>query len=180
MKNSVKNNNWVAVLIGGILVAGLGIYSIFFPGVSLLTFGIMLSVILLYQGTAEVIYSLANRKHHNNWGWVLAYGLLNLFFGGYLMFYPGESVVVLSYTILFILMFRSINAIGTSFDMQSIHDNNWIWVLLLGLAGLFISFYLFDFPIATAEFSLLWIASGLLIIGLFIMSYAVRLKKAYH
>ena len=177
MENSKSNSNWVAVLIGGILITGLGIYSIFTPLISLITFGMILALILIYQGVAEIYLSFASRNHLHNWGWVFTYGIFNLLLGGYLLYSPGESALVITYVVLFSLMFRSFNAIGNSFDLKKIGDSGWFVVLTLGIIGVVVSFYLLEFPLLAAEFSLLWISSGLVVLGVIAMMYSLQLKQ---
>lgn len=168
---------WILLLLGGVLISLLGIYALFRPGASLVGFAMVFSVMLFLSGLSEATFALMNRKLIHNWGWLFAYGLLSIFFGAFLMARPGVSTVILGFMIVFVIMYRSINAIGYSFDMKDSGIKSWWFAFLMGCLGVFISFYLVSFPIETGVVSMIWIGAGLLVAGVYTSVLAFALRK---
>jgi len=176
LSKKLKNYS-VGYFILGLLLFGIGMYSMFVPGVTFLTFGIAFSIILLVNGIMELGMSFSDAVPGGWKGWNFVFGILNILFGGYLMFFPAASAMVLSYTMIFVLMFNSMSAIGRSFDIKQISNGQSWLILILGFLGLFLSFYLLEYPLLGAEFSVIWIASGISVWGLFMMIFGGYLKK---
>ena len=97
---------------------------------------------IFISGIFEIIYSTTNRKEMSNWGWVLAGGIIDLLFGLWLMASPLLSIAILPFVVAFMLMFRSMMAIGFAFDLKDFAGSGWGWLLTLGILGLLFSFVL--------------------------------------
>jgi len=171
------NRTWTAFLIGGLLFAILGLYSIINPGIGFVTFGLLLGISLIYQGITEITYAVYAKNQYRDWGWILVYGIVSLTFGLYLLLNPAQSAFIVAYTVLFLIMLRSLKAIVVSIQMQALNNSKWWIMLLFGILGFVFSFYLFDYPIATAEFSVIWIGCGILAVGVLLIGFAISIKK---
>jgi len=103
------------------------------PVSSYLALSILFSVTIFISGISEIIYSISNRKEMDNWGWVLTGGIIDLLFGLWLMASPLLSIAILPFVVGFMLMVRSMMAIGFAIDLKT----------FLIAAGLAISFEYF-------------------------------------
>ena len=129
-KNAIKH--WYLSLILGILFIFVGIWVFITPVSSYFTLAILFSVTIFISGIFEIIYSTTNRKEMSNWGWVLAGGIIDLLFGLWLMASPLLSIAILPFVVAFMLMFRSMMAIGFAFDLKDFAGSGWGWLLTLG------------------------------------------------
>src|SRR5690554_5359498 len=93
MTNTVKN--WYIPLIVGVLFIGAGIFAFSSPEVTYLTLSLLFSTSFLIAGFFEVVFSIANRKHMDNWGWTLVFGLVTFFFGFVMTLQPEFSMLML-------------------------------------------------------------------------------------
>ncbi|HWA34413.1 MAG TPA: DUF308 domain-containing protein, partial [Cyclobacteriaceae bacterium] len=153
-----------------------GIWVLRTPVESFLALSVLFSVTFLVNGFFEIVYSVSNRKKMDNWGWVLAGGIVDLLFGFWLMSSPIVSVAVLPFYVGFLLMFRAISAIGFAIDLQSFGVNEWGWLLTLGILGLFFSFILLWNPLLAGLTAVIWTAAAFISIGIFRIWLSFKLK----
>lgn len=111
--------HWYPSLILGILFIITGILVLRTPVESYLALSILFSVTFFVNGISEIVYSISNRKQLDNWGWVLAGGVVDMLFGIWLISSPLVSITVLPFFIGFMLLFRSFAAIGFAVDLKS-------------------------------------------------------------
>lgn len=175
LKEATKH--WYLSLILGILFIVTGILVLRTPVESYLALSVLFSVTFLVNGFFEIVYSITNRKQLDNWGWVLAGGIVDLLFGAWLMWSPMVSVAILPYFVGFMLMFRSFTAIGFSIDMKSFGIKDWGWLLAFGILGLIFSIILIWNPLLAGLTIVMWTASAFITIGFFKIFLAFKLKQ---
>ena len=90
---------------------------------------------------SEIIFSIANRYHMDNWGWSLAFGIITFIIGISLIAHPALSIRVLAFYIGFIILFRSVSAISFAMDVKRYGNKNWSGLLALGVLGGIVSFF---------------------------------------
>lgn len=177
LKSAVKH--WYLSLILGILFIITGIWVILTPLESYLALSMLFSVTFFVNGFFEIVYSVSNRKLIDNWGWVLAGGIVDLLFGFWLMSSPLISIAVLPFVIGFILMFRSFSAIGFAIDMKSFGVKDWGWLLAIGILGMLCSFILLWNPMLAGLTAVIWTSSAFMAIGVFRIWLSFKLKALH-
>lgn len=177
VKSSVKH--WYLSLIVGVLFILLGFWILKTPMESYLTLAILFSITFLVNGVFEIIFSISNKEQIDSWGWVLASGIIDLLFGIWLVSNPGLSLAVLPFYIGFMLMFRSMSAIGYSFDMKSFGIQEWGWLLALGILGLIFSFTMIWNPVFGGLSIIFWTALAFITYGIFRVFLSFKLKKLH-
>jgi uncharacterized membrane protein HdeD (DUF308 family) len=175
LKNATKH--WYLSLILGVLFIITGILVLRTPVESYLALSILFSVTFFVNGIFEIGYSVTNRKELDNWGWVLAGGVVDLLFGIWLMSSPLVSITVLPFFVGFMLMFRSFAAIGFAVDLKSFGVKEWGWLLALGILGMLFSFVLLWNPMIAGFTIVMWTALAFLTIGVFKIFLSFKLKQ---
>lgn len=146
VKQSIKHW-WMSLIIGALAII-LGAVFITNPFKGLATMAILFSVGYLASGIIEIIFALSNRNTHEGWGWMLVSGIIDLVLGVLLLsFYPTITIEVMILFVGFYVMFRSIWAIGNSFDLQRSGIKGWGWLLTLAILGLIFSIFFIVSPI---------------------------------
>jgi uncharacterized membrane protein HdeD (DUF308 family) len=173
-KNVTKH--WYLSLILGILFICTGIWVLRTPLESYLTLSILFSVTIFISGIFEIIFSVTNRKEMDNWGWVLAGGIIDLLLGIWLISSPLISITVLPFVVGMMLMFRSMVAMGIAFDLKGLPDSGWGWLLVLGILGLLFSFVLLWNPMFAGLTLVIWTGCAFIAIGIFRIILAFKLK----
>jgi len=180
--NSLKDysKHWYLSLILGILFIGAGIWVFMTPVSSYLALSILFSVTIFISGIFEIIYSISNRKEMDNWGWVLVGGIIDLLFGFWLMASPLLSIAVLPFVVGFMLMVRSIMAIGFAFDLKDFSDSGWGWLLALSILGLLFSFVLLWNPAFAGLTLVIYTGCAFVTLGIYRIILAFKLKHLHN
>ena len=176
-KNVTKH--WYLSLILGILFICVGIWVFMTPVSSYITLSILFSVTIFVSGIFEILYSISNRKEMDNWGWVLTGGIIDLLFGLWLMASPLLSIAILPFIVGFILMFRSMIAIGFAFDLKVFAHSGWGWLLTLGILGLFFSFVLLWNPVFAGLTVVIWTGCAFITLGVYRIILSFKLKHLH-
>lgn len=177
IKNAVKH--WYLSLIVGILFLLFGFWILKTPLESYVTLALLFGVIFLVNGIFEIIFSISNRKEIDNWGWILAGGIIDLLFGIVLASNVGLSMAVLPFYVGFMLLFRSVAAIGYAFDLKGFGIRDWYWLLLLGILGLLFSFIMIWNPIFGGMTIIIWTAMAFITYGIFRIILAFKLRRLH-
>ncbi|WP_299535554.1 HdeD family acid-resistance protein [Ulvibacterium sp.] len=168
---------WYVPLIMGLIFLGTGIYTFMVPLESYLTLALLFGISFLVSGIMEVVFSIANRKHIENWGWSLVSGILSLAIGILLIMRPDISLLTLPIYVGFWVFFRSIMAIGVSIDLKRFGILDWGNLMLVGVFGLMFSFFLLWNPLFAGITIVVWTGLALISVGIFGIYFAFKLKK---
>ncbi|WP_432709173.1 HdeD family acid-resistance protein [Pedobacter sp.] len=168
---------WWLMALAGLLFIGLGIWILATPVVSYLSLSLLFAFLMLLAGIFETVFSIGNHKTLQGWGWVLVGGLIDLFLGAYLLYYPALSMVVLPLIVGFWIMFRGFMAIGSSLELRSSGVKDWGWLMATGILIVLLSFILIANPVFAAINIVIWTGLALIITGIFRIMYSFQLKK---
>ncbi|WP_201584435.1 HdeD family acid-resistance protein [Psychrobacter jeotgali] len=175
VRNSVKY--WYIPLIVGVILIGLGIYTFVSPEASYLALALLFSLSFLISGLFEIAFSIANKDVLDNWGWTLAFGVLTLAVGVLLLINPAISMITLAFYVGFLILFRSISAIGYAIDFKRYGISDWGVLMLIGVLGLIFAFLLIWNPILSGMTILIWTGLALITSGIFSVYFSLKLKK---
>ena len=176
VRNSVKN--WYILLIVGLIFLAGGIYSFVSPEGSFLALALFFGYSFLISGIIEIVFSITNRKELENWGWTLIFGFITFLVGLLLLARPEITMLTLSLSLGFLVLFRSIGAISFALDLKDYDDNSgWGTLLGLGILGVLFSFLLLWNPSFAGLTIAIWIGLTLTAAGLFSIYLSLKLRK---
>ena len=176
MKNAL--NHWWIFLIKGIILILLAIFTFQHPIDTLVGLALYIGIAALFMGVF-LIYSSLSGPRDEGWGWILATGLLDVFFGIILLANPMISATALPLVIGFWILVNGISTFVGSFASKKDGNADWWFDLLMGvlivLSGLIIST---DF-LSGALVITFWIGFALLLAGVFSIRAALRMRKLH-
>lgn len=175
--NSIKH--WYLPLIAGIIFIGVGIYVFAQPATAYVALSIVFSISFLVIGISDIAFAIANREEMEGWGWDLAMGILTLLIGILLIVHPEISMLTLPFFVGFVLLFRSIMAIGVSLELKKYYINDWGYLLAIGILGIIFSFILLFNPGFAGLTVTFWTAITFIVIGAYSIFLSVKLKKLH-
>lgn len=175
LTNTIKN--WYIPLIVGLIFIGSGIFTFVFPESTYKTLSLLFSFSFLVAGFFEVVFSIANRKEMDNWGWTMIFGLVTFFFGFVMTLQPEFSMLTLAIFVGFTLMFRSIAAISFAIDIKNYGVSQWGFLLTLGIIGVILSFILLVNPAFAGATIVTWTGLTFITVGVFSIALSLRLRK---
>ena len=103
--NDTIKHWYIPAIVGSIFIV-VGIYTFASPATSYVALSILFSLSFLFSGISEIVFSLTNRNEMDNWGWVLAFGILTTVIGGLLLSNPAVSMATLTFYVGFLILFR--------------------------------------------------------------------------
>jgi uncharacterized membrane protein HdeD (DUF308 family) len=177
----VKNvvDHWYILSLVGLLFVGIGVWSFITPVEAYLSLVFLFSVSLLGIGVVEILFSLSTRNKIDNWVWTLVSGILSLVIGIIMVNNPLIPISILPLYIGFVVLFRSIAAIGIAFDLQSFGVLDWKNLLALGILGTIFSFVLLWNPLFAGLSLVYWTALSFITIGIFYVYFSIKLKRIH-
>lgn len=177
VRNSIKY--WYLPLIAGIVLIAAGIWTFTEPEDSYVALAFLFSLSFFVTGFVESIFSIVNRDVIDNWGWNLALGLLTLVIGVLMLLKPEVSQLTLPFYVGFVILFRSMNAIGLSLDLKSYGILDWGNLLAVGILGMILAFILLWNPLFAGLSVVVWTGIALVFAGIFSIMASLKLKKLH-
>ncbi len=175
IKKTVKY--WYFGLLVGLLLVGVGLWSIIFPRQSIAVIAFVFSLTFLLTGLFEIIFAIANREEITDWGWILALGILKLVVGVLLLVNPAISALTLAFYVGFIVFFRSLSTLIMAFNLKRYLVLRWGNLLAMGIIGLILAFVLLLNPSLTSVAIAVWAGLSLVITGIMSFYWSLKLKK---
>ena len=177
IKNSVKH--WYLPLITGILFIAVGILVFATPAESYVALSVIFSISFLITGAFDIFFSISNRNEMEGWGWDLSLGILSLLVGVLMIIHPEISMVTLPFFVGFVLLFRSIMAIGVSLELRNYYILDWGYLLAIGILGTVFSLILLWNPAFAGLSLVIWTALAFIALGAFSIYLSLKLKKLH-
>ena len=172
-------NNWYLPLLAGILLIAVGIWTFMNPQDSYVALAFIFSISFVATGLFESIFSIQNREVIDNWGWQLVIGILTLAVGILMLIRPEISQVTLPFYIGFVVLFRSIWAIGMAIDMRSYRILSWGNFAVMGVLGSLLGFILIWNPVFAGLTAVAFTGLAFIVGGIFNVLISFKLKKLH-
>lgn len=177
LKHAIKH--WYLFLIAGLAFIAAALWVLSDLGYSYVWCAYIFSLSFVVSGAIEVVFSIVNRNTVDNWGWKLVLGLITLAVGIALLNDPEISMVTLPLYVGFVILFRSMNAIGISLDLKKYGVKDWGALLGIGIIGVLIGFVLLMNPIIAGLSVVIWASVGLLTMGVYNIYLSLKLRKLH-
>ena len=168
--------NWWMLLIKGIILIILSILVFRYPGGALLGLALYIGFAFLFAGIVLVILAISYRNQLKGWGWRLAEGMLDIFFGIILIYNPGLTALVMSFMIGFWFLFYGITSLTDSFGLKDEGVPNWWLGLLWGILAIIFGFWIMFRPFAGAITIVTLLGIFFMIAGIFNIAFSFVLK----
>ncbi|WP_276391968.1 HdeD family acid-resistance protein [Eudoraea chungangensis] len=177
LKHAIKH--WYLFLIAGLAFIAAALWVLSDLEYSYVWCAFIFSLSFVVSGAIEVVFSIVNRNTVDNWGWKLVLGLITLAVGIALLNDPEISMVTLPLYVGFVILFRSMNAIGISLDLKKYGVKDWGTLLGIGIIGVLIGFVLLMNPIIAGLSVVIWASVGLLTMGVYNIYLSFKLRKLH-
>ena len=177
VKNSIKY--WYIPLIVGLIFVGVGIWVFRTPLESYVALAFIFSISFLVSGFFEIYFAISNREELDNWGWTLTLGIVSAIVGVLLLMNPEVSKITLPFYVGFVLLFRSVFAIGASIDLKNYYVMDWGYLMAIGILGVIFSFILLWNPLFAGITLVFWTALLFIVNGIYSIYFSFKLKKLH-
>ncbi len=175
VKNTIRY--WYVPAIIGVFFILIGCYLFTVPEATFISLVYLFTAFFLFVGIMETIFSIANHKELENWGWHLVSGLFTTLVGVLMATSPMSAANILVLFVGFSLLFRSIMTIGLAFDQKNYGIKDWGSLLFLGIIGVILSLFLIANPVILGLSIAIVTAVAFIVIGISSISFSVQLKR---
>lgn len=168
---------WWVPLISGLIFIAFGVWTLCCPAESLEVLAYAFAICFTLAGLFYTGFAFAVSKWSSDWGWTLAFGILEVILGIWLLCLPAPQLTVAFMFIAgFCLLFAAINAVCESF-VVSADSVGWtiVSVIFLILTIAFTVIFLSN-PIVGGVAVWLWLGLSLISFGIFRLVLAGKLK----
>ncbi len=176
MNKSLLKNWWI-LLVKGIILIVLAIFVFLNPGKAIIGLSIFIGVGFLLSGIINTVSALSLRKEIKHWGWYLAEGLVDLFFGILFLAKPELTASLMVFMVGFWFLFYAITNLIASFYLKEEGIRNWWVELVWGILGVLFGMLIVFNPFA-GLITIVWLLGIFFIMaGIFNIAMAFVLKE---
>lgn len=176
-KVSRKVNHWWLLMLVGILCCAAGIAVFVFPLESYVIISILVGVVMLLVGAAQLIIASTSENYLAMRGYFIVGGVLDLILGLFLCAYPGVTLMVLPILMGIWLMYHSFMMIAFGGDLDTFKISGGGFVVVGGIIVLILSVLVLANPFSAGIATIVVLAGvGLLLLGVLLCSISVTLK----
>ncbi len=170
-------SHWYIIFLIGIIYLGLGLMVMLRPEASLIALDTLLGICFLIAGGIEIVFSITNRREIHHWGWPLVLGIVTILIGVLFLSNPQFSILLITLTLGFLVLFRSIAAVTFSLELKQYGARFWSVLMGIAILGIFFAFTLLMSHMLGSDRVVLWTWLALLSAGLYNMVLSLRLRK---
>ena len=165
-------------LLKGLILVFLAFFIFQHPVGTLVGLALYIGIATLATGIFLIVASLSGPREEN-WGWRLAEGIIDVFFGFILLSNPGISASVLPFVVGFWVIFSGILTFVNAFNVKKEGDSNWWINLISGILTIIIGYIITNNFLAGAVAITFWIGLGCMVAGIFNISLSFRMRKLH-
>jgi len=163
-------------LIKGVILIILSILVFLHPGGAILGLALYIGIGFLIAGIVLIITAISLRKVVKGWGWRLAEGLVDIFFGFILIANPGLTAVVVAFMMGFWFLFYGITSLVDAYGLKDEGASNW-WVgMIWGILAIIFGFWVMFRPFAGAVTIVTLMGVFFMVAGIFNIAISFGLK----
>ncbi len=123
-----EHRSWFMIL-GGVLIL-LGVVAVAFPLITTIAAKIFLGWLFLISGVVQIVHAFSTKKWSEFLLNVLV-GVLYVFAGGWLAFFPLTGILTLTLLLAFMFIVQGVIEVGMAVRMRPVEG--WVWMLLAGV-----------------------------------------------
>ncbi|NLN24613.1 MAG: HdeD family acid-resistance protein [Bacteroidetes bacterium] len=168
---------WYLILLLGIVMLITGLWVFATPLTAYISLAFMFAAIFFITGVLEIVFAISNRKVNDNWGWLLAGGIIDLLIGILLLTHPALTMLALPFYVGFGILFRAVLTIGGAVSLKKIDVNYWWIYLILGILGVIFSLLIIINPVIGGITIVFYTGMAFILIGIVNLILAFRLRK---
>ncbi len=175
--DSVELQNTVSrlAITRGVISILFGVFALIWPGLTLVTLGILLAIWFLVGGAVGLVSSVVTRHRTQHWVFRMILGVLEIGVGAYLVQRPGVTIATLVALVSIVLIAQGVVEIIVAFVDS--HVDHRVFSVIVGLLGVIAGMVVWRYPV-TGSLAFVWVL-GLyaLIVGALSIAAGVEIEK---
>lgn len=172
--------HWWLMMAAGILTVAAGIAVFVFPMESYVALSILIGILMLAVGAAQLIVALTSGNYLAMRGYMVVGGIIDVLLGLFLCVYPGVTFALLPVMLGIWMMYHSFMMISFGGDLEIFNIGGSTSVVVGGILLLLLSIMVLANPFSAGVATVVVIAGlGLIVLGLLLCWLALKLKNIH-
>lgn len=172
--------HWWLMMAAGILTVAAGIAVFVFPMESYVALSILIGILMLAVGAAQLIVALTSGNYLAMRGYMIVGGIIDVLLGLFLCVYPGVTFALLPVMLGIWMMYHSFMMISFGGDLETFNIGGSTSVVVGGILLLLLSIMVLANPFSAGVATVVVIAGlGLIVLGLLLCWLALKLKNIH-
>jgi uncharacterized membrane protein HdeD (DUF308 family) len=167
--------NWWAFAIRGVLGIIFGLIAIFQPGVTMLSLVLVFSVYAFVDGAFAIMASGRAARRHEQWGFLLLEGTVNIIAAALAFLWPAITVVGFVFLVGTWAILSGGLMLGAAMRLDADHGR-W-WLVLGGIVSVIYGALLIFAPLVGALVLTWWLGGYAIVFGFALMAVAIKLYQ---
>lgn len=117
IRGARKHERWGWIALSGVISIGTAAVAVIFPAATVFAFAILFAVWAIVSGIASIIAGIGLGKSHGRW-WLIAGGVIAIFFGFWAMLDTELGMLVLSYLVGFQALFVGSTLLALAYRLR--------------------------------------------------------------
>ena len=117
VRGARKHERWGWLAFNGVVSIAAAAVAVFFPGPTILAFGILFAAWAIVSGSASLAAGLGLGKSHGRW-WLIAGGIITILLGVWALFDLGLGLLALSYLVGFQALFAGFTLLALAYHLR--------------------------------------------------------------
>ena len=172
--------HWWLMMVAGILTVAAGIAVFVFPMESYVALSILIGILMLAVGAAQLIVALTSGNYLAMRGYMVVGGIIDVLLGLFLCVYPGVTFALLPVMLGIWMMYHSFMMISFGGDLETFNIGGSTSVVVGGILLLLLSLMVLANPFSAGVATVVVMAGlGLIVLGLLLCWLALKLKNIH-
>lgn len=172
--------HWWLMMAAGILTVAAGIAVFVFPMESYVALSILIGILMLAVGAAQLIVALTSGNYLAMRGYMIVGGIIDVLLGLFLCVYPGVTFALLPVMLGIWMMYHSFMMISFGGDLETFNIGGSTSVVVGGILLLLLSIMVLANPFSAGVATVVVMAGlGLIVLGLLLCWLALKLKNIH-
>ena len=117
IRGARKHERWGWLAFNGVVSIAAAAVAVFFPGPTIVAFGILFAAWAIVSGSASLAAGLGLGKSHGRW-WLIAGGIITILLGVWALFDLGLGLLALSYLVGFQALFAGFTLLALAYHLR--------------------------------------------------------------
>ena len=117
IRGARKHERWGWLAFNGVVSIAAAAVAVFFPGPTIVAFGILFAAWAIVSGSASLAAGLGLGKSHGRW-WLVAAGIITILLGVWALFDLGLGLLALSYLVGFQALFAGFTLLALAYHLR--------------------------------------------------------------
>ena len=169
-------SNWWALTIRGLVAILFGVFTFFWPAITLTVLALLFGAYALVDGIFNIVSAIRGGPEHERWWVLLLEGIVSLGAAAVTILWPGITVLAFIYVLAAWCVITGLLELAAAMRLRKLINDEWL-LALAGIGSVLFGILLMVWPITGAVVVAWWMAAYAIVFGVILMTLSFRLRR---